>query len=252
MKRIFVLLLATVFLLGSVALVSAEERPLDWFTNEGYWKTVMNGHWSSDPEDQITDEELAKMFEIALLQQNAVQWSEPFFIVVKDVEEQRKIIGDAWGNPDDMATEATVTVLVMADQILTKEEGHVSEYKDYYMNVPNWGYFDSGLTCGLLNVAAASLGYYTHYFGTINGEYAPMDLADGAYQSMSRYVKDEYMRGWGFPGTYGEELAEEYTYPVAGNSVFVVAIVIGKPIADEAIETWSTNHARPNNWVIWD
>ncbi len=49
-----------------------------------------------------------------------------------------------------MATEGTVTVLVMADQILSKEEGHVSEYAGYYMHAPKYGYYDSGLTCGLL------------------------------------------------------------------------------------------------------
>jgi len=27
---------------------------------------------------------------------------------------------------------------------------------------------------------------------------------------------------------------------------------VGKPAADETIETWGTNHARPDNWVIWD
>ena len=47
-----------------------------------------------------------------------------------------------------------------------------------------FAYYDTGLTCGLMEVALASLGYQTHYFGTINGEYAPMDLADGKYQSM--------------------------------------------------------------------
>ncbi len=63
---------------------------------------------------------------------------------------------------------------------------------------------------------------------------------------MSRYVKDEYIRGWGFPGTYGEELKEEHKYPVAGNCVFVAAIVIGKPAAGQDLATWSTNTpARP-------
>lgn len=252
MKKLLAVLIVMLMAFALLPASAEEANPMDWYLKDNYWRTVMNGHWSSDPKDQITDEELAKMFELALLQQNAVQWTEPFFIVVKDMEEQRKIIGDAWGKPEDMATEGTVTVLVMADQILSKEEGHVSEYAGYYMHAPKYGYYDSGLTCGLLNVAAASLGYYTHYFGTVNGEYAPEDLAGGKFQSMSRYVKDEYIRGWGFPGTYGEELKEEHKYPVAGNCVFVAAIVIGKPAAGQDLATWSTNHARPANWAIWD
>ncbi len=252
MKKLFVILSVLLLTAGLLPVSAQEAGPMDWFLENNYWKTVANGHWSSDPKDQITDGELAKLFDRALLQQNAVQWCEPFFIVVKDVEEQRKIIGDAWGKPEDMATEGTVTVLVMADQILSKEEGHASEYEGYYMHVPQYGYFDSGLTCGLLNVAAASLGYYTHYFGTVNGEYAPKDLADGKVQSMSRYVKEDYIRGWGFPGAYGEELKEEHKYPVAGNCVLVAAVVIGKPAAGEDLATWGTSHARPANWAIWD
>ncbi len=223
------------------------EQIIDWF-NESYgWMTVANGHWSSDPKDQISDEELEKLFSMTTKQQNAVHWTPWYFVVVKDVDEQRKIMGDMWGEPEDMATEGTVTVLVMADQILTKEEGHVSDYDNLYMPT-NFAYFDSGLTCGLMGVAAAALGYKTHYFGSINGEYAPKDLADGKYQSLSRYIKDDYMRVWGFPSSEGELKK----YPVAGNCVFLAAIVIGKEAQDEGVETWGTNHYRPNNWIIWD
>ena len=225
---------------------------IDWFNESDTWMTVANGHWSSDPADQISDEELGRIFSMATKQQNAVHWTPWYFIVVRDVEEQRKIIGDAWGDPNDMATEGTVTILALADQILTEEEGHVSEYSGYYMPTATSAHFDTGLTCGLLGVAAASLGYQTHYFGTINGEYAPKDLAEGKYQSMSRYVKDEYQRVWGFPNRYGGEIEQSSVYPVAGNCVFVAAIVVGKPAPDETIETWGTNHARPANWAIWD
>ena len=224
---------------------------IDWFNESNHWMTVANGHWSSDPADRITHEELEKMFSMTVKQQNAVHWTPWFFVVVEDVEEQRKIIGDAWGAPEDMATEGTVTVLVYCDQILTAEEGHVSPYEGYYIPTDSARY-DAGLTCGMLGVAAASLGYKTHYFGTINGEYAPKDLADGKYQSLNRYLKDDYQRVWGFRSPYNGEVDEAFVYPVAGNCVFIDAIVIGKPIADETVETWGTNHARPNNWVIWD
>lgn len=224
---------------------------IDWF-NESYgWMTVANGHWSSDPADQVTDEQLEKIFSMATKQQNAVHWTPYYFIVVKDVDEQRGLIGNYWGPVEDMATEGTVTIIVMADQILTQEQGHVTPYESYYMPT-TFAYYDTGLTCGMLGVAAASLGYKTHYFGTINGEYAPKDLADGKYQSMSRYIKDEYQRTWGFRSAYGSDESEATKYPVSGNCVFVCAIVLGKEKADETVETWGTNHARPHNWVIWD
>lgn len=215
---------------------------IDWFNESNTWMTVANGHWSTDPADKITDEELEKIFSMATKQQNAVHWTPWYFVVIKDTEEQQKILGDYWDKPENEATDATVTVLCLADQILTEEEGHVTPYDGYYMPT-TFAYYDSGLTSSLIGVAAATLGYETHYFGSVYGEYAPKDLAGGKYQSMSRYITEEDMRTWGFSGN---------VYPVAGNCVFVGAIVIGKPAAGETVETWGTNHIRPANWKIWD
>lgn len=259
MKRSTVLALVLALVLGIVGNAAAASFDasglIDWYVGEQKFQTVKNGAWSQDPADRPTDEELTKMLTMANTMQSAVHWTPWYFIVVKDVEEQRKIIGDRWGAPEDMATEGTVTVLVLADQIITAEEGHVSPYEGYYMPTPKYAYFDTGAACALLQVAAASLGYGTHYFGSINGEYAPFDVADGQYQSMSRYVSDEDMRGWGYmAGAYGEELNPDYFYPVKGNCVFVAAIVIGKPAAEEDVDivTWATNRARPQNWKFWD
>jgi len=247
---VLAILLAIVPMLGIAEEAFNPEGLIDWFNESYHWMTVANGHWSSDPADKITREELDRIFSMATKQQNAVHWTPYFFIVVEDVEEQRKIIGDAWGDPNDMATEGTVTVLVMCDQLISEEEGHVTPYDGYYMLTPKARY-DAGLTCGMLGVAAASLGYKTHYFGTINGEYAPKDIA-GQYQSLSRYVKEDYSRVWGMQSPYEGEINQDYVYPVAGNCIFIDAIVIGKPAAGETVETWGTNHARPQNWVYWD
>lgn len=224
-----------------------------WYNDSEMWRTVKNGSWSHDAGDQITDEELAQIFSMAMKAQSAVQWTPWFFITVRDVEEQNKILGDLWG--DGVVAEGTVTVLVLADQVLSEEQGHVSSYEGSYMHVPKYAYFDSGTASALLHLGATSLGYHTHYFGSINGENAPADLADGEYQSLSYYVKDEYERAWGFrAGEYGDvELDEDYVYPVAGNTVFVMAIVIGKPAGDDVdVTSWATNYARPDNWAIWD
>ena len=254
MKKYIALLALALAMLTLPMLGLAEEFDpsgfIDWFNESNRWMTVANGHWSNDPADQPTDEDLAKIFSAAIKQQNAVHWTPWYFVVVKDVEEQRKILGDMWGDPATLATEGTVTVLCLADQILTAEEGHVSPYEGYYMPT-TFAYYDSGLTCGLFGAAAATLGYQTHYFGSINGEYAPVDVA-GKYQSLNRYVKEDATRVWGFPNAYGAETVEGTAYPVSGNAVFVCALVVGKPAEGETIETWGTNHGRPNNWVIWD
>ncbi|MBQ8080796.1 MAG: FMN-binding protein [Clostridia bacterium] len=249
MKKLIALLLAAMMLaIPVLGLAEAAEEAfnpadfIDWF-NESYgWMTVANGHWSTDPIDRITDAELEAIFSMATKQQNAVHWTPWYFVVIKDTEEQQKIIGDYWDKPENCATDGTVTVLCLADQILTMDQGHVTEYSGYYMPT-TFAYYDSGLTCGTLGVAAAALGYETHYFGTINGEYAPRDLADGQYQSMSRYINENDIRTWGFSGA---------SFPVSGNCVFVCAIVIGKPASTETVETWGSNHVRPANWKIWD
>ncbi|NLD82757.1 MAG: FMN-binding protein [Clostridiales bacterium] len=245
MKKLIALFLAAVMVALPILSLAEEfdaAHFVDWFNESQNWMTVANGHWSNDPADRITDEELEKIFSMATKQQNAVHWTPWYFVVIKDTEEQRKIIGDYWDKPENCATDGTVTVLCLADQILTQEEGHVTPYEGYYMPT-TFAYYDSGLTCGTLGIAAAALGYQTHYFGTITGEYAPKDAGDGKYQSMSRYINENDIRTWGFTGN---------TYPVAGNCVFVCAIVIGKPAADETIETWGSNHVRPDNWKIWD
>ena len=244
MKKLLALLLAALMLSLPLCSVAEEFDPakfIDWFNESQLWMTVANGHWSTDPADRITDEELEKLFSMTILQQNAVHWTPWYFVVIKDTEEQQKIIGGYWDKPENCATDGTVTVLCLADQILTEEDGHATPYSGYYMPT-NFAYYDSGLTCGMLGVAAAALGYQTHYFGTITGEYAPTDIA-GKYQSMSRYISENDIRTWGFSGQ---------TFPVSGNCVFVAAIVIGKPAADETIETWGSNHIRPGNWKIWD
>ena len=262
MKRIITALLL-VLVMGAMPLsVLAEEafdssKLIDWYNESNLWVSVENGHWSSDPADKPTHEELEKMFSMTMKQQSAGSRTEWFFIVVEDVEEQRKILGDQVAPPEDMATEGTVTVLVMADHLLTEEEGHVSPYGQGYYG---WSYqarYDAGMACGLFEVAAASLGYYTHYCGAVNGEYAKVDLSNDTppmygWQSMSRYVKPEYTRSLSWYHHYGTEADEEWTYPVAGNCIFVCAIVVGKPAADETVETWGSLHGRPDNWVIWD
>ena len=131
MKKILTVLLAALILMLPV-LTAAEEfdsaKFIEWFNESQNWMTGANGHWSNNPEDRISDEELETIFSMATKQQNAVHWTPWFFVVIKDTEEQRKVIGDYWDKPENCATDATVTVLCLADQILTAEDGHVTPY----------------------------------------------------------------------------------------------------------------------------
>ena len=232
------------------AIDAAREQLKAFNATQESWMTVANGHWNSDPAVQISDEDLNLAFETMAKCQNAVQWTPWYFIAVKDAEEQQKILGDYWAAPEEEANEGTVTILVLADQILSPEDGHASEYGGYYMPT-NFAYYDAGLASGLFQFAVESLGYKTHYFGTVTGEYAPTDVA-GKYQSMNRYVSPEDIRTWGFSSTVDGDIETTSKYPVDGNCVFVCAIVVGVPAEGEEIATWGTNHGRPANYKIWD
>lgn len=261
MKKLITLAAAAAMLAGctsaapapaaeEVSAVDKGRQELQAFLESEDWMTVANGHWNNDPSVQISDEDLNLAFEVMAKAQNAVQWTPWYFIAVKDAEEQQKILGDYWAAPADEAGEGTVTVLVLADQILTKEDGHVSDYEGYYMPT-TFAYYDAGMASGLFQYAVEKLGYKTHYFGTVTGEYAPTDVA-GKYQSMSRYVSSEDTRVWGFTSTVDGDIETTKKFPVEGNAVFVCAIVVGVPAEGEEMAAWGTNHGRPANYKIWD
>ncbi|WP_071393239.1 nitroreductase family protein [Bacillus tuaregi] len=219
-----------------------------WFTeNENLWRTVNNGSWSNDPKDAPSDEDLEKIFDIAMKGQTAVNWNEYFYIAVRDPKEQATIIGDYWG--EGCTTDGTVTVLILADQIADQAD-HKDQYKDYYMQT-SFALFDTGYSNGLLSMGAWSLGYQTHYFGTLDGSaVAPKGESTYAYgvpkYDVSKFLEGKnYKRGWGFP----EEKTE---FDVEGNAVLVGAVVIGKADPSIDVETSATQHGRPDNWAIWD
>lgn len=218
-----------------------------WFKeNENTWRTVQNGSWSNDPKDAPTDEELAQIFEVACKTQTAVNWNEYFFIAVRDPKEQAAIVGDRWG--EGCTSDGTVTVLILSDQVVDQEK-HKDKYEGYYRQTA-FSYFDIGMACGNLNLAAYDLGYGTHYFGTMNGSSVGPNEGTVGFNTpnydISRFVKGKnYIRGWGFP-------EEETTFDVEGNCVLVASVVIGK--ADPTIDAVSsvTQHRRPSNWAIWN
>jgi hypothetical protein len=218
-----------------------------WFKeNPNTWRTVNNGSWSNNPKDAPTDEELAEIFEIACKTQTAVNWNEYFFIAVRDPKEQNAIVGDRWG--EGCTSDGTVTVLILADQV-TDQAQHKDKYKDYYMKTP-FSLFDAGMACGNLNLAAYSLGYGTHYFGTMNGSTVGPNEGKVGYDisnyDISRFLNGKnYTRGWGFP-------AVETNFDVQGNCVLIGSVVIGKPDSTIDATTSATQHGRPSNWAIWE
>ncbi|MGM9612928.1 MAG: FMN-binding protein [Butyricicoccus sp.] len=261
MEKVFVALFAAALVILNTAAWAEESTGLEgfaeWYISSESWMTVENGHWSSDQKDQPTDEEIEKMLRCAVLPQTAGGQTTTFFVVIKDVDEQRKIIGDKYCPVEQTSTEGTVTILVMADNILTDEEGRSdAAFRPLKPKNRNQAYFDAGTACGALMTAAQSMGYYTHLWGSNVGPNAPFDLAEGQYQSMCLYMKDEYTGMYGYHADYGKEdqIVPEYTMPVRGNYVLVCSVVIGKPIKEERadVTSFATCHGRPQRWAFWD
>ena len=252
--------LAAVELELEAAKVFDPSEIIDWYNESDVWRTVVTGHWSTNPADQMSDEDLAKAFSMAAKQQTAVQFASNFYVVIKDPEMQRAaLVSETASNRDVFVGEGTVTILIFEDQMITEEQGHVNPYgKDakgeedvrFYMYSP-WPYQASGFVTGMFGLAAASLGYYTHYYAGVSGPLAVTDVAE-KYKSLSHFVKDDYVRAMGVSYKLGEEPPESVLYPVKGNCICVGAVVVGKPNPDEPIETWATAYARPENWVIWN
>jgi hypothetical protein len=222
-----------------------------WYAANDNWKTVNNGSWSSDPKDAPSDKALTTMLDVACKAQTAINWNEFFFIVVRDPAEQEAIInGTQWKGS---TSAGTVTIIILADQV-ADQANHKDKYdpSKLYMQSP-MAYFDTGMACGLLNIAAYSLGYSTHYFASASGKsITPTDKTTygfGQYPTpnwnISRFVKGRnYVRGWGFPNP-------EAKFAVEGNCVMIAAVVIGK--ANPAVDatTAATQHGRPKNYAFW-
>lgn len=249
-KKLIVLLTVLALCLGLTAALAEEFDPtgiFDWYEeNPGVWMTVNNDHWDSSPESAPTDDEIEQMLNFALKSQTGIHWTETFFLVVRDVEAQQGIIGQTFGTLEGSANEGTVTILIMADNILPQEQ-HATPYDDEtYFQQPVMASFNAGMTCGMLNVAATALGYSTHYFAYPDGA-----LINGTEHDLSYFLEgNDYTRVWGITGSY-EDASEAVELPVEGNVTLVAAVVMGHPNPDEDIYTTSTMHARPDNYAFW-
>ena len=250
MKKLTALFLALVMCLSLTAALAEDYDPsqlLDWYEEKPeIWMTVNNDHWDANPESAPTDEDIEKILNFALKSQTGIHWTETFFLVVRDVEAQRGIIGQSFGTLEGSANEGTVTILVLTDNVLAQED-HVTPYDGAtYFQQPTMASFNAGLTCGMLNVAATVLGYSTHYFAYPDGE-----LIKGTAHDLSYFLEgNDYTRVWGITGSY-EDASQAMEFPVEGNVFLEAAIVIGKPNPDEDIYTHSTMHARPDNYAFW-
>ena len=256
MKRVLGLILVGMLLFAGCA--SASENALtDLVTYIADNPTALNygqNHaFSSDPADAPSDEELVTMLEFANLIGAAHMLSPAHFIVIRDYEEQSKILSTA-------VTQGTVTVLVLSDNLRTQEH-HEAEYNGWYDQM-YYGIFDSGSAMAYLNIAANSLGYKTHPLAMItlpvDGE---IDIANGGKFSLiqgDNWAIDPYTASKDGEVEYAHTIAMyalgagAFDIKVKDNLTLLTTIVIGKTAEGIDAVSAATQAVRPSNYNFWD
>lgn len=258
------------------------------------------GFFKTGIENAPTDEELSEILDFACLAPTAHHWTDYYFIVVRDLEEQKGIIGDnEYVSADKTLSDGTVTILVLADSLFREttpgvgemvwyENGQVIKKADSYEVSDPWykfqplAYINTGIACGLLNVAAAAKGYGTHYYATVSGKNllkqeegqgiiefpteAGVEAGIGAAMSgnpimfgmplinANYYITEDMKRAWSLYDAYGTKMEDAtMTYDVLHNCVFVCAIIVGTADTEgNDVETWATYKMRPQNYAFFE
>ena len=280
---------------------------LDWYKESFAFMSIEDdngqyetGFFKPGIENAPTDAELTEILDFACLAPNAHHWTDYYFIVVRDVDEQKGIFGNnAYVDSDKTISDGTISIIVLADSIFREttqgvggmmwyENGEVIPKKDSYgesdpMYIWHpYAYLNTGLACGLLNVAAAAKGYGVHYYATVTGdnmllqergegmiEYpdqAGVEAGIGAAMAgqpitfgmplvnANHYVREDMKRAWSLYDAYGTKMEDaSMTYDVLHNCVFVCALIMGTADGDSSnVETWATYKMRPQNYAFFD
>ena len=280
---------------------------LKWYKESYAFMTIEDdngqydqGFFKTGIENAPTDEELTEILDFACLAPTAHHWTDYYFIVVRDVDEQLGIFGNnAYIDGSKTLSDGTVSIIVLADSIFREttqgvggmvwyEDGQVIPKKDSYgVSDPMYiwhpyAYLNTGIACGLLNVAAAAKGYGVHYYATVTGdnllrqedgkgiiEYpdaAGVEAGIGAAMSgqpisfgmplvnANHYVTPDMKRAWSLYDAYGTKMEDaSMTYDVLHNCVFVCALIMGTADGDSSnVETWATYKMRPENYAFFD
>lgn len=232
-----------------------------WMLNNAASRnSIANGSWSADPKSAPTDAEMATMLKTALLPGSAHMLTPVHFVVIRDYEEQKKMLSGM----DGMASPGTVAVLVLAD-VVRDQDHHRESYNDWYQQM-YYGIMDSGYSLGYLNLAALSMGFRTHTYAFLN---IPVDgkvefsnggkfsLIQGNNWDISKYLssKDGSTKfthtvgaiSMGKQGPASKDIAAE------GNLTLLAVMVIGKMDSAKVDAVSSaTASTRPQNFNFWD
>lgn len=204
-----------------------------WVQSDGIWRTVGNRSFKEGTQNAPTEDQLKTIMRLATLAPTSRGFNDYLLVVLKDVAQQRDIVGEA------NAHEGTVTVLVFGDRLLPTDQslgGHDQSL--------DRGYYNVGIVSGYLNLAAISQGLGTRMYMTT--EYH----RGGANKTQT--IEEAFLKDKGYKYTLasdplgrGDANRQVEAY---GNLKFVCAIVIGN--LNEQADTTVTDKIYDENWVI--
>lgn len=218
----------------------------DFAANEYKYHATDLDAFSTKAEDAPSDEELVKMLDFAMVCTSAHGLTPAHFVVIRNVEDQKDILSglDAFHLPNP-ASEGTVTVLVLADDV-RDDEHHKDDYNGWYSQM-YYGIYDAGGSANYLSLAAQTMGYATHFVAGLNiplketGEVnVPVNggnfaLVNGEYWDVDKYLssKDGSV-DFVHTVSQGTFTGDTLTVSAKGNLTLLTALVIGK--LDESVD----------------
>lgn len=251
-----------------------------WLADRRNVAAARGGRFLPGDENAPTNEELERIMHTA----NNYMWchglSAPHFIIIRDPEEQAKLLGSM-----GITGDGTVTVLVLADGV-SDQEHHKEPYTGRDIGNADEHYwrmyyciYEAGEAASMLNLAAISEGYRVRSYGAIDlfnqgvKDQFPesdgisiwfaggnFDYIGGANWDISKYTssKDgsEKFMHW-FEGGKNEagESWRGREVEVDGNLTLLCAIVIGtidESNPESNTSCYTTSNGQNNNYNFWD
>lgn len=235
----------------------------DYETNPTKYRSINLDNFSSDASAAPSDEDLGRVLHFAMASASAHGLTPAHYIVIRDVEEQDKIISGVkqFGLPVPVS-EGTVTVLILGDCI-RDEEVHDADYNGWYSQM-YYGVYDTGASAAYLALAAQSLGYDVHQIAGLNipleetgevniGNGGRFDILNGTYWDANKYMssKDGSVD---FAHTVANGLPTGQSIEVAckDNLTLLSTMVIGKRASDGEAGCTTVVSDDLANYNFWD
>ena len=242
-RHVFLLALAVLLIFASCASAAKFDGSYfpTWFENEALWRSVPTTSFKPGIQNAPTNAQIETIMNMVIKAPTSGGINDFFFVVVKDVAQQRDVVGDANAN------DGTILIMVYGDRLLEENPRDVPFS-------PDRGYTSTGMACGYINIAAISQGFGTHFFLTPSGYYGNRPWIPAYTPGTTKpIIEDVYLKGKGYQYFVDGDSSTNPTgnsngayFDAYGNLKFVLAVIIGT--LDETADAKATTRKYPPNW----